>query len=152
MVKRQSILHLFVCIGAASIGLALLVQCSQESKPARDLTLGAPPKDGELHFDERYLDSLYVPRSSFSARTWRELAIRHQLTRLKLARIPSPVGEPEGPVSTQTEVDGPTVVFPNEAADLADIYRRIDSLKVLEHLPVTPHPPLKPFTIPHHVR
>ncbi|WP_156176117.1 hypothetical protein [Hymenobacter terrenus] len=129
-----------------------MFQCSQEPKPARDLSMAAPPKDGELHFDERYLDSISGPPSSFSARTWRELAIRHQLTRLKLARIPLPSGVPDDSVSEQAELDGPVVKFPNEAASLADIYRRIDSLKVLEGLPVTPHPPLKPFTSPHHAR
>ena len=99
----------------------------------------APP---ELRFDERYDDSIGLG-PPYSARTQREMAIYYHLTRLKLVTfgakydngIPSNVSEHMG--------DGPFHNFPSKEAQLADIYRNLDSLKVLEHIPLTPYPPLK---------
>ncbi|WP_046244931.1 hypothetical protein [Hymenobacter terrenus] len=139
--KSRGPLRRVLAVGAGLLGLVALLQCSQEPKPARDLSEGAPPKDGELRFDERYLDSLSAPPSTYSARTWRQLAIRHQLARLEMASRPFPPDLQNDSVSERVEAGGPVVKFPNEAASLADIYHRIDSLKVLEGLPVTPHPP-----------
>lgn len=101
----------------------------------------SPDHDGALYFDLRYLDSTDTePPSSWSARTQREMAIGRQLARLELAKRPSSGPVLPGNDSTwEKPGDGPLIGYPNEAAWRADIYRKIDSLKVLEHLPITPH-------------
>lgn len=102
--------------------------------------------DGELYFDERYLDSTDTePESSWSNRTRREMAIQTQLRRLDMATLEGR-DKPAKPNLTDSTFErvgrGPLIGYPNQAALLADIYRKIDSLKVLEHLPVTPHNPV----------
>lgn len=119
-------------IGAGLVGLTLFSNCSQ----GRLNPTNAPetkPQATELRFDVRYLDSLDHPRS---ARTQRQLAIEHQLTRLHEAMSST---TSEGAVYEQAVEDGPFVGFPTKAARLADINRRIDSLKILEGIPLTPH-------------
>ena len=130
-------------LGTGSLlGLVLLTGCPQA--PPKPPT-PPPAADNELHFDKRYLDSLDGPRS---ARTQRQMAIYGQLRRLEMVRNPLfraadsiarlKMKEPNDSVFDSTN-GGPLRGFPNEAAQLADIYRKIDSLKVLEHIPVTPH-------------
>lgn len=118
----------------------------------------SPEHDGALHYDLRYLDSFSV--KPWSARTQRELALARQLRRLDMAKwsakqqakrdsatAKNPV-QPNGSTAVSDSVwdtpfhdgvDGHLVGYPNETARMADIYRRIDSLKVLEHIPLTPH-------------
>jgi hypothetical protein len=102
----------------------------------------SPEHDGPLYYDLRYLDSTDTkPENSWSARTRREMAIAQQLRRLELANRPSnrAVAAPGQDSTWAQSGDGPLIGYPSEAAWRADIYRKIDSLKVLEHLPVTPH-------------
>lgn len=132
--------------GTALLGLLLLTGC-----PSQESALPPPPqaKDHDLHFDMRYYDSIEMyPQSE---RTKRELAISTQLHRLENATKPlrNKQGQtleeamhiPKHPKdSIYTRIgDGPLVGFANEAELLADIHRKIDSLKVLEHIPLTPH-------------
>jgi hypothetical protein len=93
--------------------------------------------DNELHFDEHYLDSLNEPRS---ARAQREMAILWQLKRLKMARRSTydPTA-PNDSVFDQPAAGSPLVGYLNDPAQLIDIYRRIDLLKVLENILTTPH-------------
>lgn len=102
----------------------------------------SPNHDGALYYDLRYLDSTDTePKAAWSARTRREMAIGQQLSRLELAKRPStgPVVYPGQDSTWAQSGDGPLIGYPSEAAWRADIYRKIDSLKVLEHLPLTPH-------------
>ena len=129
--------------GASLLGLALLTGCPQTPPQTP-----APPQaaDNELNFDKRYYDSIEM--KSKSPRTERELAIFTQL--LRLERIKGDLQNAEGkvlPLSQQPNPpydermgDGPLMHFEGKAEALADIYRKIDSLKVLEHIPLTPHP------------
>jgi hypothetical protein len=93
----------------------------------------------------RYYDSIEVyPQSE---RTKRQLAISTQLHRLE--DVTKPIPNRQGKIvqipkqkndSVYEQMGyGPVRGFANEAELLADIYRRIDSLKVLEHIPLTPH-------------
>ena len=124
------------------LGLVLLTGCPQTPpKPP------APPQaaDNELHFDKRYLDSLDEPRST---RTQREMAIYTQLRRLEMSRNPrfrekslsEAVQHKDLNDSVFESVAGGHLKgYRNQAALDADIYRKIDSLKVLENIPLTPH-------------
>ncbi|WP_046243480.1 hypothetical protein [Hymenobacter terrenus] len=138
-------------------GLLLATACHQsapETAPTPDADRAAalagrppganlsPDHDGALYFDLRYLDSVDTePKASWSARTRREMAIGQQLTRLRLAKRPSTgtVIYPGEDSTWEKPSDGPLKGYPSEDAWRADIYRKIDSLKVLEHLHVTPH-------------
>lgn len=129
------------------LGLSLLLlSCSQSP------TQPPPPAyfavENDLRFDERYYDSLDAPPSSYSARTRREQAIAHQLRRLFHMSMSTKYGyhvDTTGQrmridsVFDRPDVDGPQVGFRNNDALMADVYRRIDSLKILEHIPLTPH-------------
>jgi len=101
----------------------------------------------DLRFDERYYDSVQMPNQS--PRTKREWAIYTQLTRLHLTLpprnnqgelVPMPAKQP-GESDSVFEINGgqPAVGWANEAQELADIHRKLDSLKVLEHIPLTPY-------------
>ena len=126
-------------VGAGLLGLTLLTGCPQAPPPP------APAVENDLRFDTRYLDSLDGPQS---ARTQREMAIYGQLGRLELAKrsnsrykhLIDSTGKKDPTDSVfDSSNGGPLVGFPNRAAHFADIYRKIDSLKVLEHIPLTPH-------------
>lgn len=99
--------------------------------------------DGKLHFDERYLDSQNVRPQN--ARMQRQFAIQTQLYRLNLAkRAASQPPNSYGPPPTSDSVfesanGGKLRGWVNNRAQLVDIYRKIDSLKKLQHLPITPH-------------
>lgn len=119
-------------------GLTLLTGCPQHSSPH------VQAQDNELHFDKHYLDSLdQKPRS---ARTQRELAILMQLKRLEMLK---PYKNKKGDTLLTSKQlndsvyertgDGPLIGFRDEVAQRADVYRKIDSLKTLEHIPLTPH-------------
>lgn len=101
--------------------------------------------DKDLHFDPRYYDSLDNPRTE---RAKRERAILHQLSRQKMARpLVSYYGfrhDTTGDYYSHDTVyehvgGGPLVRWKSQAAQRQDINRKIDSLKILEHLPLTPH-------------
>jgi hypothetical protein len=119
------------------LGLTLAASCSQGPRPAAT-TAQVPVKirETELRFDERYLDSISLG-PPYSARTQRQLAILNQLKRLDIAkRSENDSGQND---SVYEHVGGgPLVGFPNRAAHLADIYRKIDSLKALEYISETP--------------
>ena len=129
-------------LGASLLGLSLLTGCPQTPPQAPALP---PAADNELHFDQRYYDSIDMkPRS---ARTERELAIFTQLQRLEMAKPPR---NSKGKVLVLPKQSGDSIYeqigegnpargFANETARLADIHRKIDSLKVLEHIPLTQH-------------
>lgn len=148
--KRLTSVVLALCLG-------LLSSCHQESSQpvAVSQQVGSPERppgailshdhDGALHFDERYLDSQDVRPQS--ARIQRELAIQTQLRRLSLVKMDS-TEHPERWIKSQPfskdsvfeHVNGgPLIGYPNEQAYLANIFRKIDSLKTLEHIPLTPH-------------
>jgi len=105
-------------------------------------------EEKDLRVDPRYYDSIMLGNPS--ARTQRELAISDQLDRLHLAQpfyhnskgelVPVPPKQPGDSDSVFEKAgDEPVVGFANRAEQLADIHRKIDSLKVLEHIPLTPH-------------
>jgi len=105
-------------------------------------------EEKDLRFDRRYYDSIELPKRS--PRTERERAIYNQLIRLDMAKpfyhnskgelVPIPPKQPGDSDSVFEQTgDEPVVGFANEAEQLADIHRKIDSLKVLEHIPLTPH-------------
>ena len=143
---------------ALALSLGLLTSCHEESTQSAAVPqqIGSPQRppgailsrdhDGALYFDERYLDSQDVRPPS--ARIQRELAIQTQLRRLSLvqrALAEPPTHNASAPPITSDSVfenvnGGPLLGYPSEQAHLADIYRKIDSLKVLEQIPVTPHP------------
>lgn len=131
---------------AAGAGLlGLLASCTGPTKPAQAVqpahtTPRIPLTNRELVFDERYLDSISAG-PPFSAGTQRQMAIQFELDRLDLANRPmSPeLDALDDTIAMQAKANGPLVKFPNKAALLANIYRRIDSLKTLEHNPLTPH-------------
>ena len=110
------------------------VPAEKDLKPENDLT-----------FDMRYYDSIEMtPRS---ARTERELAIFRQLNRLNDLRAHRQHDRETG-VTPKPDTDSifeqlgsgnPVRGFASRAEKLADIYRKIDSLKVLAHIPLTPH-------------
>lgn len=132
-------------LGISLVGLTLLTGCPQ-TPPQVPTT--PPSADNELHFDRRYYDSIEMKHRS--PRTERELAIYTQL--LRLDRIKQDLQNAEGkvdPLSQQPNPsfderigDGPLMHFKGKAEALADIYHKIDSLKVLEHIPLTPYPTL----------
>jgi hypothetical protein len=129
-------------LGTSLLGLTLLTGCPQTPPQ-----IPTPPQtaDKELHFDKRYLDSLDGPRS---ARTQREMAIYTQIRRLEMSKNPRfrakdsiellKIKEPNDSIF-ESAGGGPLRGYRNQAALDADIHRKIDSLKVLEHIPVTPH-------------
>lgn len=133
------------------VAAALLSACYQPAPEVASGTAkaGHPPgailsrdHDGGLYFDERYLDSTDTePEASWSARSQREMAIFMQLKRLSVAkRGIVAAGAAAGKDSVWEQVgNGPLVGYRNEAGAFADIYHKIDSLKVLEHIPLTPH-------------
>ena len=131
-------------LGTGSLlGLVLLTGCPQA--PPKPPT-PPPAADNELHFDKRYLDSIDMePRS---ARTERELAIFIQLKRLENIKqdllnaegVLVPLSQQPNPPFDESIGGGPTKHFAGKAEALADIYHKIDSLKVLENIPLTPHP------------
>lgn len=97
--------------------------------------------DGGLYFDERYLDSIDAG-PPYSARTLREKEIDKMLGWLDLVQmpIPSDFGEHENPNdSTSLSSGSETIQFANRQQKLKYIYHRIDSLKILENIPLTPH-------------
>ena len=104
-----------------------------------------------LYFDEAYLDSLDHP--PYNERIQRQLAIRIQLTRLRL-EVYADEDYKDKKVSLADSIyegagdDRPRIGFANRAAHLADIYRKIDSLKVLEHQPLTPWPTDPRYALP----
>lgn len=133
------------------VAAALLSACHQPAPEVASGTAkaGHPPgailsrdHDGGLYYDERYADSTDV--RPISARTQREIAINTQLRRLHLARLGE---DPTSLTATAETIDsvyeqvngGRLVGYRNVTAQLADIHRKIDSLKVLEHIPLTPH-------------
>lgn len=133
---------------AALLGLLLLTGCPrQEQAPTSPSPVADSivPPDGGLHFDGRYYDSIEMtPRSP---RTERELAIYNQLQRLEMTKpyrnkkgqvVPLPK-QPNDSIYEQIGEGQPSRGFANEADRLADIHRKIDSLKMLEHIPLTPH-------------
>lgn len=123
--------------------LAKSIQAAQASKVARAAAgpILSQDHDGALHFDERYLDSIDIkPKSSWSARTRREIAIYGELNRLELVK--ESLRKPSVKLTDSVSMGKPgemAVRYRSNAVLLAEIYRKIDSLKVLEHLPVTPH-------------
>jgi hypothetical protein len=130
-------------LGISLLGLTLLTGCPQTPPQ-----MSAPPQaaDNELHFDKRYYDSIEMtPRS---ARTERELAIFTQLQRLDHIKRDlqnaegkiDPLSQQPNPPFEERVGDGPIMHFAGKEEALADIYHKIDSLKVLEHVPLTPHP------------
>jgi hypothetical protein len=128
----------WLALSRSLLGLTLLIGCSQgPPNPANVPEAKPQATDNELHFDERYLDSLDEPRS---ARAQREMAILWQLKRLKMVRRSTydPTA-PNDSVFDQPVAGSPLVGYLNDSAQLIDIYRRIDSLKVLENIPITPH-------------
>jgi hypothetical protein len=142
----------FQAWSASLFGLLLLTGCPKQEPalPPPPIARDVVPPDGGLHFDMRYYDSIEMtPRSP---RTERELAISTQLHRLKYATKPlrNKQGQtleeamhipkqPNDSVYEQMGEGNPVRGFANEAELLADIHRKIDSLKVLEHIPLTPH-------------
>lgn len=138
---------------AAALLLAGCHQPAPEAPPAQDSDRAAalagrspgaylsPDHDGALYYDLRYLDSTDTePKATWSARTRREMAIKQQLRLLDMANRP-PV-RPTAPGHDSILVQGENsslIPYPSKAEWRADIYRKIDSLKVLEHLPITPH-------------
>ncbi len=134
---------------AGLLGLLLFTGCpSQEQAPPLTpppVADSVVPHDGGLHFDGRYYDSIEMtPRSP---RTERELAIYNQLARLEMIKpyrnkkgqIVSTPKQPNDSIYEQIGEGNPSRGFANEAERLADIHRKIDSLKILEHIPPTPH-------------
>lgn len=127
---------------SVAAGLTLLACTSPE--PAALLQLPPIPPENDLKFDMSYYDSIdMTPRS---ARTERELAIFGELQRLDMIRDfrkhdreKGVTPEPDTDSVSERMGDGPLLGFANKAERLADIYRKIDSLKVLEHIPLTPH-------------
>ena len=129
---------------AGSISLLLLTGCPQSAP--QDLLQPPPiPPENDLKFDTLYYDSIYLPHRS--ARTERERAISIQLDRLdgirehrKHDREKGVTPRPDtNAIGEQIGSGNPVRHFANKAALLADIYHQIDSLKVLEHIPLTPH-------------
>lgn len=126
-------------LGGALLGAALLNGCSQ-GPPTPVAPTNKPATSTELTFDRRYLDSLSAG-PPYSARTQRQLAIMLQLKRLGMytePRFRSKEGNPQDSIYEHVG-DGPLVGFANRAEHLADIHRKMDSLKVLENIPLTPH-------------
>lgn len=124
-------------IGAGLLGLMLLSDCSQ-GPPNPANAPEAKPQATELSFDERYLDSLSLG-PPYSARTLREQAIDRQLRRLEMAKRSAYDPAQQTDSVWDSPTGGPLVGYPSRTAQLADIQRRLDSLKVLEHIPITSH-------------
>ncbi|WP_156176288.1 hypothetical protein [Hymenobacter terrenus] len=125
--------------GMGLLGLLLLTGC-----PTHEPASPPPPpqaKGNELHFDMRYYDSIEMTLQS--ERTKRERAIFDQLARLDMTKPPPKHVRIKMPDPTDSIYEhaagGPVRGFANKAELLADIHRKIDSLKVLEHIPLTPH-------------
>ena len=127
-----------------SVAAGLTATACTAPEPA---ALPQPPpslEENDLKFDMRYYDSIEMtPRS---ARTERQLAIFRQLQRLDMVREfrkhdreRGVTPEPDTNAIYEQVSGEPAVRFPSKAAALADNYRKIDSLKVLENIPLTPH-------------
>lgn len=142
---KQSFLACIPLLAAA----VLLTGCPQHEPPGPPTAGDTDLHDGELRLDPLYYDSIEMHPQS--ARTQRQLAISTELHRLEYATKPlrnkqgqtmeeaHPLpAEPNDSFYTRIG-DGPLVGFANKAQELADIHRKIDSLKVLEHIPLTPH-------------
>lgn len=120
---------------------AALGGCPQTPPPQ---ATAPPPAPQELTFDRQYYDSISLPPPR-SARTERQLAIFMQLQRLRMTQPYRtqqgqvvPTGEQSSDsVYEQLGVGQPRRGFANKAQELADIHRKLDSLKVLEHIPLT---------------
>jgi hypothetical protein len=134
----------FMAWGTSLFGLLLLTGCPQSPPQTPPQAQHPVAQDNDLHFDMRYYDSIEMtPRSP---RTERELAIFIQLQRLKMTKpfrnkqgqiVPTPESPND---SVYTQIGGSKAAgFANQAEEIADIQRKIDSLKVLEHIPLTPH-------------
>lgn len=142
----------FYLAWAATLLLGACHQPAPEATPAQDRAAAlagrspganlSPDHDGPLYYDLRYLDSTDTePENSWSARSRREMAIKQELRRLGLAKRPSrgPVLYPGEDSVWEQRGDGRLIGFLSEKAELADIYRKLDSLKALEHIPLTSH-------------
>lgn len=133
------------------LGTACLLGCNTD--PASTPRDPQAHKDSgavsELRFDRRYLDSIALG-PPYSERTLREWAIRNQLGRLedynrfKAEHLKEDSSATYGPVD-ESFGDGPERHFPNGKAYLTDVYRQMDSLKTLEHIPLTPYPPMQAY-------
>lgn len=134
--------------GTGLLGLVLLTGCPQTPPEAPPQPQHPLTKNNTLHFDMRYYDSLEIPPRS--ARTERELAIYIQLTRLEYIEEDLlnaegklvPLSQQPNPSIDESMAGGPVQHFAGKAELLADIRHKMDSLKVLEHIPLTPYPPL----------
>ena len=141
--------------GLLLLGLSCLVSCQTDpatSSAPRTLEVSQPANSlAQLHFDKRYADSIRLG-PPYSARTRRQMAIQDQLARLVMVEQElilvgqqDAAGLMAGQDSVHEYVGGRLVGhFVTPAAQLADIHRQLDSLKVLEHIPLTPYLPLKP--------
>ena len=149
MLSTPSVYRRFSWLSWLSVSVGLLVSgCRYEhnqevqSAPKGGAIL-SKEHDGALYFDERYLDSQDVRPQN--ARIQRQWAIYTQLRRLDLSKQAAKASVSHaGPAPTSDSVfehvnGGSLVGYANEQALSADIYRKIDSLKKLEHLPITPH-------------
>ena len=137
-------LRLSLGLAASSLlAAATLTHCHEKSPVTRQ---PSPLfKDHDLHFDMRYYDSIDMDHRS--ARTERERAIFTQLQRLediekdflnaegKLV----PLSQQPNPPIEESIGGGPVRHFAGKAEELADIYHKIDSLKILEHISPAPH-------------
>lgn len=134
--------------GTGLLGLVLLTGCPQTPPKAPVRPPRSVVKDNNLHFDMRYYDSIEMtPRS---AHTERELAIFIQLQRLESVERNLlnaegklvPLSQQPNPSIEESMAGGPVQHFAGKAELLADIRHKMDSLKVLEHIPLTLYPPL----------
>lgn len=138
-------------IAGSTLAMAMLTQCrektsvSQQPVPTQQ-SIFKGPLAKELHFN---LDSMADDSPHPTARALRQLAIYHALSRLKNVRdtekgnidghpIPAEALDPNAPI-TEGIGGGPKITYPNFAAYKADVEHDIDSLKVLEGIPLTPH-------------
>lgn len=125
--------------------VATLTRCHEETAVSQQPTSKVPVAK-ELHFDP---DSLEFNSLHPNARVLRQRAIYFALNRLKSVRdtekgnidghpIPAEALDPNAPI-TEGIGNGPHITYPNFAAYKADVEHDIDSLKVLEGIPLTPH-------------
>jgi hypothetical protein len=124
----------FTTTFCCGILMILLAGCSQSSPPQIETAI---PDAFGLHFDRRYLDSISIG-PPYSARTQRQMAIYVQLTRWNSLKSPYHHVDGGSNDSTVEFVGGKRKAFATRAAHLADIRRKIDSLKVLERIPLNP--------------
>ena len=130
-------------LGSLSVVAVLLAGCTPDAPPPPP----PPPlaQNHDLHFDMRYYDSIEMEPQS--ERTKREAAIYKQLERLRMAQphrnkqgktVPMPKA-PNDSLYEQIGEGKPARGWANAAERLADIHHQMDSLKVLEHIPITPY-------------